>query len=62
MTASQTDVEDCARCRGVGQAVKRLTCRKDGTVSTITYDLKAPCKSCQGSGLALMERKVEHLS
>ncbi len=62
MTVLRNDADLCARCRGIGQAVKRLTCRKDGSVSTITYDLKAHCVACKGTGLAVMERSVEHVS
>ncbi|WP_160009796.1 hypothetical protein [Rhizobium sp. 18055] len=45
----------CSRCRGVGLGIKRITTRKDGSIATISYDLKAKCKACQGTGLQVME-------
>lgn len=47
--------EPCSRCGGVGQAVKRINRRRDGSISSVVYDLKAICKPCRGSGLACME-------
>ncbi|WP_207589478.1 hypothetical protein [Rhizobium sp. ZX09] len=47
--------EPCSRCGGVGQAVKRINRRRDGTISSVVYDLKVICKPCKGSGLACME-------
>ncbi len=47
--------EPCSRCGGIGQAVKRITCRRDGSISSKVYDLKNDCRPCKGTGLACME-------
>lgn len=47
--------EPCSRCGGIGRSVKRITRRRDGSISSITYDLKNDCRACHGSGLACME-------
>jgi len=55
-----TDVargEPCSRCEGVGQSVKRINFRRDGSVSSVIYDLKSDCKSCKGTGLACLEAR-----
>lgn len=52
----------CSRCGGIGQAVKRITRRRDGTISSVIYDLKKNCVPCKGTGLAVMERKIEQVS
>ncbi|MDL2401264.1 hypothetical protein [Rhizobium mayense] len=51
-----TEETTCPRCRGVGQAVRRITFRKDGSVSTITYDPKHECTACDGTGVAEVKR------
>ncbi|MGR8925039.1 hypothetical protein ACU8MB_14985 [Rhizobium leguminosarum] len=45
----------CSRCRGIGLGIKRITTRKDGSIATINYDLKAECSACRGTGLQVME-------
>lgn len=45
----------CSRCRGIGLGIKRITTRKDGSIATISYDLKAECSACRGTGLEVME-------
>jgi len=45
----------CSRCNGIGQAVRRIVWRRDGSISSVTYDLKTDCRSCKGTGLACME-------
>ncbi|MBB4955569.1 RecJ-like exonuclease [Agrobacterium vitis] len=47
--------EQCKRCGGIGQAVKRINRRRDGSISSIVYDLKNDCGPCKGTGLACME-------
>lgn len=49
--------EPCSRCGGIGQAVKKVTRRRDGSISSVTYDLKNDCGSCKGTGLACMEAR-----
>lgn len=46
----------CPRCRGMGQKVRRIICRPNGTISSIVYDLKANCEPCQGTGLTIEKR------
>lgn len=45
----------CSRCRSIGLGIKRITTRKDGSIATISYDLKADCSACRGTGLQVME-------
>lgn len=47
--------EPCSRCGGIGQSVKRINLRRDGSISSVIYDLRNDCRPCQGSGLACME-------
>ena len=53
---NQSDKEQlCHRCFGLGQAVKRICRRRDGTIISVTYDLRIECRACHGTGLACME-------
>lgn len=52
---AQSD-RSCSRCDGVGQRVKKITRRRDGSVSSVTYDGR-DCSACQGTGLKAMEVK-----
>jgi hypothetical protein len=48
-----SDAAICPRCKGIGQKVKRVTVRPNGSISSIIYDLKADCDPCHGTGLAI---------
>lgn len=50
-----SDTVICNRCKGIGQKVKRVTMRPNGTISSIIYDLKADCVPCKGTGVAVAE-------
>ncbi|MBB3947229.1 hypothetical protein GGQ73_003195 [Rhizobium skierniewicense] len=45
----------CTKCDGIGRAIKRINRRRDGTVSSVVYDLKNDCRPCKGTGLSCME-------
>lgn len=47
--------EPCSRCGGIGQAVKRINQRRDGSISSVVYDLKSDCRPCKGTGHSCME-------
>lgn len=40
----------CTRCGGFGSPIKKITRRKNGSVSSVTYDLKKECPPCKGTG------------
>lgn len=40
----------CPRCGGVGYAVRRVHRRRNGSVSSITFDLNTDCPDCHGTG------------
>lgn len=46
---------DCPRCQGGGNPVKKVTRRRDGSVSSVTFDLRKVCQACKGTGLASVE-------
>jgi len=50
-----TPKNDCTRCDGTGRAIRRINRRRDGTISSVVYDLKKDCRSCEGTGLACLE-------
>ena len=46
-----SEATNCQHCKGIGQKVKRVTYRPNGTVSSIVYDTKAGCDLCRGTGV-----------
>ncbi len=48
---------DCTRCDGTGRAIRRINRRRDGSISSVVYDLKKDCRSCEGTGLACLEEQ-----
>lgn len=48
----------CPHCKGIGQKVKRVTYRPNGTISSIVYDLKANCDPCRGTGVTIAKRET----
>jgi DnaJ-class molecular chaperone len=56
-----SDTAICPRCKGIGQKVKRVTYRPNGTVSSIIYDSKGGCDPCRGTG-AISEKETKPCS
>ena len=49
---------DCPDCAGLGNAVTRVSRRKSGALSSVSFSLKNPCPTCAGTGKALVKRNV----
>lgn len=47
---------ECPDCAGLGSAVKKINRRRNGTISSVDFDLTRNCPTCEGHGKVRLMR------